>query len=146
MPGPRHTIGLMSSLPRRVAHLLCLLLIVAVPGSAGAQKPVVAAASDLSFALTEISERFTKETGQQVELVFGSSGTLTRQIRDGAPFDLFLSADESFVEQLADRRSHARRRHALRDRPDRPVRADGLADAAGRRTGGAGPRCWRPGR
>ena len=91
----------MSSLPRRVAHLLCLLLIVAVPGSAGAQKPVVAAASDLSFALTEISERFTKETGQQVELVFGSSGTLTRQIRDGAPFDLFLSADESFVEQLA---------------------------------------------
>jgi molybdate transport system substrate-binding protein len=100
MPGPRHTIGLMSSLPRRVAHVLCLLLIVAVPGAAGAQKPVVAAASDLSFALVEISERFTTETGQQVELVFGSSGTLARQIRDGAPFEIFLSADESFVQQL----------------------------------------------
>ena len=100
MPGPRHTIGLMSSLRRRVAHLLGLLLIVAVPGSAGAQKPVVAAASDLSFALVEISERFTKETGQQVELVFGSSGTLARQVRDGAPFEIFLSADESFVQQL----------------------------------------------
>ena len=91
----------MSPLFRRVAHLLCLLLVVALPRSAGAQKTVVAAASDLSFALTEISERFTKETGQQVELVFGSSGTLTRQIQEGAPFDLFLSADESFVEQLA---------------------------------------------
>jgi molybdate transport system substrate-binding protein len=91
----------MSSLPRRVAHLLCLFLVVVVPGSASAQKPVVAAASDLSFALTDVAERFTKETGQQVELVFGSSGTLARQIRDGGPFDLFLSADESFVEHLA---------------------------------------------
>ena len=91
----------MSSLPRRVAHLLCLLLIVAAPAAAGAQKPVVAAASDLGFALTEVADRFAKDTGQQVELVFGSSGTLARQIRDGAPFDLFLSADESFVEQLA---------------------------------------------
>jgi molybdate transport system substrate-binding protein len=91
----------MSSLLRRVAHLLGLFLVVVVPGSAGAQKPVVAAASDLGFALTEVADRFTQETGQQVELVFGSSGTLARQIRDGAPFDLFLSADESFVEQLA---------------------------------------------
>lgn len=90
----------MTSLLRHGARLLCLLLVVAVSESV-AQRPVVAAASDLSFALTEISERFTRETGQQVELVFGSSGTLARQVRDGAPFDVFLSADESFVEQLA---------------------------------------------
>lgn len=90
----------MTSLLRHGARLLCLLLVVAVSESF-AQRPVVAAASDLSFALTEISERFTRETGQQVELVFGSSGTLARQVRDGAPFDVFLSADESFVEQLA---------------------------------------------
>ena len=89
----------MSSLLRRA--LLCGLLMAVVPGSAGAQKPVVAAASDLSFALTEISQRFSTETSQQVELVFGSSGTLARQVRDGAPFDVFLSADESFVQQLA---------------------------------------------
>lgn len=62
--------------------------------------PVVAAASDLNFALAEVARRFTSDTGQRVELVFGSSGTLTRQIMDGAPFELFLSADEAFVVQL----------------------------------------------
>lgn len=61
---------------------------------------VVAAASDLSFALEEIVARFTRAHGQRVELVLGSSGVLARQIRDGAPFDLFLSADEAFVDQL----------------------------------------------
>jgi len=61
----------------------------------------VAAASDLQFALSEVADQFTKETGQHVELVFGSSGTLARQIQDGAPFGVFLSADERFVEQLA---------------------------------------------
>lgn len=63
--------------------------------------PRVAAASDLSFALKEVADRFTQQTGERVELVFGASGTLTRQLQDGAPFELFLSADEGFVEQLA---------------------------------------------
>ena len=68
----------------------------------GAQKaPLVAAASDLRFALESIAQRFTGESGARVELVFGSSGTLTRQITDGAPFELFLSADEAFVRALA---------------------------------------------
>lgn len=60
----------------------------------------VAAASDLQFALTEIADHFTTDTGARVELVFGSSGTLTRQIQDGAPYSVFFSADEAFVERL----------------------------------------------
>lgn len=67
----------------------------------GQRAPVVAAASDLNFALTAIAEQFARDGGQKVELVFGSSGTLTRQIRDSAPFEMFLSADEAFVEELA---------------------------------------------
>ena len=63
--------------------------------------PVVAAASDLQIALTEISASFTAETGERVRLTFGSSGNFARQIRAGAPIELFLSADEKLVTALA---------------------------------------------
>ena len=87
--------------PMAIAGCLAWLLVAVFPGSALAQKgPIVAAASDLNFALEEIVNQFARETGQRVELVFGSSGTLTRQVRDGAPFEMFLSADEAFVDEL----------------------------------------------
>ncbi len=88
---------------RRIcAALSVLALVAALTSAALAQRPpVVAAASDLNFALGEIARQFERESGQRVELVFGSSGTLTRQMLDGAPFELFLSADEAFVETLA---------------------------------------------
>ncbi len=70
-------------------------------GAAAPAPPAIAAASDLSFALGEIAAGFARDRGDRVNLVFGSSGVLTRQIRDGAPFELFLSADETFVDQLA---------------------------------------------
>jgi molybdate transport system substrate-binding protein len=65
------------------------------------EPPVIAAAADLKFALTEIAARFKGETGVPVNLTFGSSGNFFRQIQQGAPFELFLSADENYVEQLA---------------------------------------------
>ncbi len=64
--------------------------------------PVVAAASDLKFALEDISASFQRETGRELKLAFGSSGNFARQISQAAPFQLFLSADESYVEALAD--------------------------------------------
>ncbi|MDP1570056.1 MAG: molybdate ABC transporter substrate-binding protein [Vicinamibacterales bacterium] len=89
---------------RRVGPGVPLVLLALVAGhgcASGAAPPRVAAASDLQFALTEIADRFAQDTGDRVELVFGSSGVLARQIQDGAPFALFLSADEAFVEQLS---------------------------------------------
>lgn len=78
-----------------------MVALASLAGCAQAPAPSrVAAAADLQFALTEIADGFTSDTGDRVDLVFGSSGTLARQIRDGAPFDLFLSADEAFVDQL----------------------------------------------
>ena len=62
--------------------------------------PTVAAAANLNFALTEIAKQFERDRGMRVDVVFGSSGTLTRQIRDGAPFEMFLAADEEFPNQL----------------------------------------------
>lgn len=87
---------------RRRGAAAALALVLGLSASAEAQRaPVVAAASDLNFALSEIAERYARDRRERVELVFGSSGTLARQIRDGAPFELFLSADEQFVDDLA---------------------------------------------
>jgi molybdate transport system substrate-binding protein len=69
---------------------------------AGAEEPpLIAAASDLQFVLPELVEAFTKASGQTVKLALGSSGNFARQIRQGAPIQMFLSADESYVADLA---------------------------------------------
>ena len=65
------------------------------------EQPLIAAAADLQFALSDLAERYQGETGNAVRLVFGSSGNFSRQIQQGAPFELFLSADEQYVWQLA---------------------------------------------
>lgn len=71
-------------------------------GAAVPKAPIrVLAASDLKFALTRIAAQYQKETGQAVEVSFGSSGNMARQILQGLPADLFMSADEDFVLQLA---------------------------------------------
>ncbi|HSP57860.1 MAG TPA: molybdate ABC transporter substrate-binding protein [Halomonas sp.] len=62
--------------------------------------PTVAAASDLQFALTDAAQRFQDETGRELRLNFGSSGNFRRQIGQGAPFELYLSADEAYVHAL----------------------------------------------
>lgn len=80
-----------------LAILLCCLF--AAP--ALADRPIVAAASDLQFALPEIARQFEQDTGRSVRLNFGSSGNFRRQIAQGAPFELFLSADEAYVQALA---------------------------------------------
>jgi len=71
--------------------------------AASAQAPAaltVAAASDLQSALPALASRFEAETGQRVTLTFGSSGNFFAQIRNGAPFDLFLSADVDYPRRL----------------------------------------------
>jgi molybdate transport system substrate-binding protein len=62
----------------------------------------VAAASDLKFALDEVAADFEKRSGHKLRLVYGSSGQFYAQIVQGAPFHVFLSADERWVFQLAD--------------------------------------------
>lgn len=68
---------------------------------AQASAPIIAAASDLQFALEDIAAHFSSDTGHRVRLVFGSSGNFARQIRQGAPYALYLSADEDYALDLA---------------------------------------------
>lgn len=92
---------------RAVLRILAVVsaAIVALSLCAGTSKadddePVIAAAASLQFALEEIATAFRDSTGQSVRLAFGSSGNFARQIRQGAPFQMFLSADEKYVRDL----------------------------------------------
>jgi molybdate transport system substrate-binding protein len=80
--------------------ICCLLLASQLSGMAAAQELRVAAAADLQFVLQDVSARFQKETGHKVELTFGSSGNFYSQIQNGAPFDMFFSADVEYPAKL----------------------------------------------
>jgi molybdate transport system substrate-binding protein len=67
---------------------------------AAAQPLTVAAASDIQPVLPAIAAQFERETGQKVTLTFGSSGNFFAQIQNGAPFDVFMSADIDYPKQL----------------------------------------------
>src|SRR5881392_362456 len=82
---------------RWVAALLVLLLISRTGQAADVH---VAAASDLNFAIKEIIGGFEQATGNKVKLSLGSSGNFYAQISNGAPFEVFLSADVSYPQQL----------------------------------------------
>jgi molybdate transport system substrate-binding protein len=79
-----------------------LLSLAALSAGAFAQVPPirVAAASDLKFVLSEMGARFEREAGLRLAITYGSSGNLARQLQQGLPMDLFLSADEALIERL----------------------------------------------
>lgn len=61
---------------------------------------MVAAAADLRFALQEITDRYQRQTGNRVKLSFGSSGSFYSLIENGAPYDVFFSADIAYPQML----------------------------------------------
>lgn len=91
-------------LPR--GHSLLALILVGLASAAtiapAQNAPIIAVASDLKFALEEIAVKFQTDTTKELRLNYGSSGNFATQLQQGAPFEVFLSADEGFVFQLAD--------------------------------------------
>jgi len=65
-----------------------------------AQEITIAAAADLQSVMQDVSARFQKETGKTVKLIYGSSGNFFQQIQNGAPFDMFFSANVEFPKKL----------------------------------------------
>lgn len=79
--------------------LLCLLLLViSVPTLA--ETLTVAVAPNVKFAFDDLQAEFKKESGIDIKPVFAASGALTAQIVNGAPFDVFVSADMGFPEEV----------------------------------------------
>lgn len=80
--------------------LLGCLIIPAAAESQSATVATIAAAADLQFALPEIAKVFEQNSGRRLRISFGSSGVFAQQIVQGAPFELLLSADESYVDRI----------------------------------------------
>lgn len=86
-------------------RLLLAILLALLPTAALAARPpaAIAAAASLRYALDEAAAAFTRRTGHKVRITYAASGSLVQQIEAGAPFQLFLSADEAHVFRLAGR-------------------------------------------
>lgn len=86
------------------AALVGLLTVLAgcggAPAMSGEEPLVVGAAADLRPAFTEIGAAFEERTGRPLTFSFGSSGQLAQQLTEGAPFDVYASADVAFVDRV----------------------------------------------
>jgi molybdate transport system substrate-binding protein len=86
----------------RLGRLL-VVLALALPLSGrlcAAQEITVAAAADLQSAMQEVGTRFQQESGEILKLIYGSSGNFAQQLQNGAPFDMFFSANLDYPKQL----------------------------------------------
>jgi molybdate transport system substrate-binding protein len=82
-------------------RIFCISLLVLTANFCFSQgKILIAAASDLKFAMDSLITFYEKNNPGKIEITYGSSGKLTEQIVNGAPFDIFFSADISYPEQL----------------------------------------------
>jgi molybdate transport system substrate-binding protein len=77
-----------------------MVLLLVQTGFAAGQEILVAAASSVREPLEQAIERFQSRAGTNVQVSYGSSGRLTHQILRGAPYDLFLSADEVYPQRI----------------------------------------------
>lgn len=88
----------MKPVVRRAVESLAML--VWLCGWCAAQDLTIAAAADLQFAMQDLASQFQKQTGEQVRVIYGSSGNFFQQIQNGAPFDMFFSANLDYPRKL----------------------------------------------
>lgn len=85
----------------KLLNLLIIMVFLTTSAPASAEKLTIAAAADLKFAMDEIVSSFKKShTGAELEVIYGSSGKFHTQIQQGAPYDLFFSADIAYPREL----------------------------------------------
>jgi len=82
-------------------RILLSLLLLSCLTPARAEEIKVAAAADLNYAMKDLAARFEQKAGDKVSLSFGASGNFYAQIQNGAPYDLFFSADAEYPKKLA---------------------------------------------
>lgn len=88
---------------RNAAFALLAGMLLAAPIKAGAEEVVIFAAASMTESVSALGEQFERRSGIHVVLSFAGSGVLARQISEGAPANIFLSADMRWLEFLADK-------------------------------------------
>jgi molybdate transport system substrate-binding protein len=84
-----------------MARFIALFAVLLAVAPAFAQDELtIAAAADLQGVMPEIASHFEKESGSKIKLSFGSSGNFLAQIQNGAPYDIFFSADVGYPQKL----------------------------------------------
>lgn len=87
------------AMKNKFATLLSVLLL-AIAGPACAESLTVAVAANVKYAFDDLQDAFRKESGIDIKPIFSSSGKITAQVKSGAPYDVFLSADMEYPEAL----------------------------------------------
>src|SRR5215469_6982364 len=88
------------SMSTRIRSLIALLAVICICKFCAAQSITVAAAADLQSAMQDVATQFQKKTGKEVKLIYGSSGNFFQQLQNGAPFDMFFSANLDYPKKL----------------------------------------------
>jgi molybdate transport system substrate-binding protein len=84
----------------RIRLAICAIVLALSAHFCAAQEITVAAAADLQFAMQDIAAQYQKQTGRTVKMIYGSSGNFFQQIQNGAPFDMFFSANLDYPRKL----------------------------------------------
>lgn len=80
----------------KIQRFLLSLFLISGLHLAWANPPTIVVAANMKPAMEDIYQQYKATTGQEFRIIYGASGNLTRQIQQGAPFNLFISADENF--------------------------------------------------
>jgi molybdate transport system substrate-binding protein len=94
---------------RRRPVLLVIVGITLICQLSASQEITVAVAADLQSVMQDVSTRFEREMGKRVKVIFGSSGNFFQQIQNGAPFDMFFSANLDYPKKLQEAGAHRNR-------------------------------------
>jgi molybdate transport system substrate-binding protein len=95
-----NTLHMLKSVASCVLLVVLFVFSLVARTAAASEELTIAAASDLNFAMKELVAEYEKTTGHHVKLSLGSSGNFFSQIRNGAPFDLYFSADIGYPRKL----------------------------------------------
>ncbi|WP_299443728.1 molybdate ABC transporter substrate-binding protein [uncultured Aquimarina sp.] len=92
----------MSVIEGKLKGVFGIIMLLLILGCSSSKEDVItiAASANMQFAIEEVSKVFTKRTGVQCELVISSSGKLTAQIKEGAPYDIFVSANMKYPMEI----------------------------------------------